>query len=314
MMPPGETGGIIQSKRQVIFMSEKKLMSKKKFSERFGHLGFLGPGMIFLFLVLIYPLAYSLRLSLYRFSLTDATQRWFMGLEQYIGLLTDAPFLQSLYLHLAFIVICVFFQLVIGLLVALFLNRDFYGDRVVRSLLLIPVFILPVVSGLTFRFMYNPQYGAINWLLGLVGFGPIEFLSRGDTAFISIIIQDIWRMWPFMFMIIYSGLQALPREPFEAVKIDGASKFQELFYLTIPMLKPTIVVAIILRTIDVLKVFTEVFVMTGGGPGRATTLLSIHIYRNAFSFFNMGYAAASSYVMVLLAMAISVILIKKVYA
>ncbi len=294
----------------------KTMKGKKKLSSlsrKYNFLGFLSPGILFLGLVLIFPLAYSLWLSLHRYSMTDVAQRYFLGLENFTRLFVDSAFLQSLYLHVMFIIICVALQLIIGLAVALFLNRDFFADKIVRSLLLISVFILPVVSGYAFRFMYNPQYGAINWFLSFFGVGPVEFLSDGNLAFVSIILQDIWRMWPFMFMVIYSGLKALPQEPFQAARIDGASKFQILIYLTLPMLKPTLVVAVILRVIDVLKVFTEVFVMTGGGPGRATTLLSIFIYEHAYSFFNMGYAAAASYVMVLIAVLFSVMLVKRVY-
>lgn len=277
------------------------------------YLLFIGPGLIFLSLILFFPLIFSFVISFFDWQLIQEVERKFVGLSNYLSLFSNPDFWKALWLHITFVVAGISMQLIIGLMVALFLNRKFFGDNIVRALLILPVFVLPVVSGLTFRFMYDPQFGAINWFITSLGFQPIAFLSRPNTALLAIIIQDIWRMWPFMFMIIYAGLSSLPVEPFEAAKLDGAGKLKTFWYITLPLLRPTIMVAIILRVVDALKAFSEIYVMTGGGPGDSTAILSIFIHKHAFRFYNMGYSAAASYVLVLIALIFSSILVRNMF-
>ena len=159
--------------------------------------------------------------------------------------------------------------------------------------------------------MYNPQYGAINWFIQLFGFEAIPFLSRASSAFAAIIIQDVWRMWPFMFMIIYASISTLPEAPYEAAVIAGANKWQIFRHITLPLLKPSIVVAIILRVLNALKAFSEIYVMTNGGPGNSTSILSLFIYKNAFKYYELGYSASASYILVAIALIFSIVLVKK---
>lgn len=279
-----------------------------------SYLLFIAPALLFLSLILFFPLLFSFVISFFDWQLIQEVERRFVGLANYISLFRNIDFWRAVGLHLTFVVVGISCQLIIGLLVALLLNRKFFGDNIVRALLILPVFVLPVVSGLTFRFMYDPQFGAINWIITSLGFDPIAFLSRSSTALLAIIIQDVWRMWPFMFMIIYAGLSSLPVEPYEAAELDGASKFKIFWFITLPLLKPTIIVAIILRVVDALKAFSEIYVMTGGGPGDSTTILSIFIHKHAFRFFNMGYSAAASYVLVIIALIFSTILVRNMFS
>lgn len=271
---------------------------------------FLAPALIILGGILFFPLVYSFVLSFFNWNMTQSGGAEFVFLDNFIELFGNSAFWHSVRLQVLFVVISVFLELIIGLGVAMLLNHNFAGEHVVRALLLLPVFILPVVSGLTFRFMYDPQYGAINWLLGLIGFNPIAFLSDSTFAFVAIIIQDVWRMWPFMFMILYASLSSLPESPYEAAAISGATKWQVFRHVTLPMLKPSIVIAVILRIVNALKAFSEIYVMTNGGPGDATSIMSIFIYKNAFDFYEMGYSAAASYVLVAIALAFSIYLVK----
>lgn len=287
---------------------------KRKFlqlKEKLTPYGFLSPALLILGGVLLFPLIYSLILSFQEWNMASGDPAKFVFLDNYIKIFQSAQFWNSVKLQVMFVGITVTIELIIGLGVALFLNKDFFADNIVRALLLLPAFILPVVSGLAFRFMYNPQYGAINWFIRLFGLDPIPFLSRPGLAFIAIIIQDIWRMWPFMFMILYAGVSTLPKAPFEAAKISGAGRWQTFRYVTLPLLRPSIITAVILRVLNALKAFSEIYVMTNGGPGNATTLMSIFIYKNAFDFYDMGYSAAVSYLLVAVALFFSIYLVRR---
>ncbi len=289
-------------------------LSYHYFSRKFTPMAFIGPALLVMAILLVFPLLFSFKLSFQQWHMIEQASPFWIGLDNYFELLANKQFWNSFGLQLLFVVVAVSFELLIGLLVAVLLNREFPGNKIIRALLLLPIFILPVVSGLTFRFMYNPQYGAINYFLKLIGFNSIAWLSHPETAFAAIIIQDIWRMWPFMFMILFAGLSSLPEEPYEAAIIDGASRWRTFLHITLPLLKPTIMTAIILRTVDALKAFSEIFVMTSGGPGNATTLLSVHIYKSAFKFWELGYSAASSYMLVFIAMIFTVLLVRNMFS
>ena len=286
----------------------RKLLQLK---EKLLPYGFLSPTLLILGGVLLFPLIYSLFLSFHQWDMASGQAAEFVFLENYIELFKSIEFWNSVKLQLLFVVISVTIELIIGLAVALFLNKNFFGDKIVRALLLLPAFILPVVSGLAFRFMYNPQYGAINWFIKLIGLDPIPFLSKPKLAFVAIIVQDVWRMWPFMFMILYASVSTLPKAPFEAAIIGGANKWQIFRYVTLPLLKPSIITAIILRVLNALKAFSEIYVMTNGGPGNSTTVMSIYIYKNAFKFYDFGYSAGISYILVAIALIFSVFLVRK---
>lgn len=278
---------------------------------KFTAYGFLAPALIVLGGVLLFPLIYSFFLSFHEWNMASGDASKFVFLDNYIKLFKSSKFWNSVRLQVMFVGVSVIIELIIGLSVALFLNKNFFADNIVRALLLLPTFILPVVSGLTFRFMYNPQYGAINWVIQLIGLDPVPFLSKPYLAFIAIIIQDVWRMWPFMFMILYASVSTLPRSPYEAAEISGANHWEIFRYITLPLLKPSIIIAVILRVINALKAFSEIYVMTNGGPGNATTIMSIFIYKNAFDFYDIGYSAGASYILVIIALIFSIYLVKR---
>jgi multiple sugar transport system permease protein len=273
---------------------------------------FLTPAFVVVFAVLIFPIFFSLYVSFFKWPLSSGMgAREFVGFANYAELARDPDFWNSLKLQLGFIFIAIPIELFLGFAVALLLNRDFFGARFVRSLLLLPVFFLPVLSGMTWRFMLQPRYGALNNLLISLGFPEITWLGDPFYAYTAIIVQDVWRMWPFMFMLLYAGLTAIPGELIEAAEIDGAGFFRRLKLVIIPLLMPTILTSLLLRIIDALRVFSEVYVMTEGGPGTSTMLFSLYTHRQAFGYMKVGMASAMAIFLLVLSIVFAVTLVRK---
>ncbi|MGC8821174.1 MAG: carbohydrate ABC transporter permease [Fervidobacterium sp.] len=271
---------------------------------------FVLPALILIFAILVYPVFYAIYMSTFDWNLFNKEGRRFVLFDNYKNLFKDNEFIHSLWLQLGFIVIALPIETIIGFSVALLLNREggFYSTA--RALLLLPVFILPVISGLTWRMMLQPEYGMISFLLEKMGYGMKAWLAEPKFAYGMVIVQDIWRMWPFMFMFIYAGLSGLPKEALEAAQIDGAGFWSKVFKIILPYLRPTIATAFLLRLIDALRIFSEVYVMTGGGPGNSTLLLSLYINKHAFEFFNIGYAAAMGVVLLIIALFIAFFVVR----
>lgn len=273
---------------------------------------FLAPAIIIVFAVLIFPILFSLVVSTYNWPLSEgAGIRRFVGFGNYIALTQDSEFWNSLKLQLGFIFIAIPIELLFGFAAALLLNREFFGARIVRSLLLLPVFFLPILSGMTWRFMLQPRYGPLNNLLIKLGAPEISWLGNPTTAYIAIIVQDVWRMWPFMFMLLYAGLTAIPQELLEAAEIDGAGFWKKLWSVIIPLLMPTILTSVLLRIIDALRVFSEVYVMTEGGPGSATMLFSLYTQRQAFGYQKVGMASAMAIFLLIISIVFALTLVRK---
>ncbi len=180
-----------------------------------------------------------------------------------------------------------------------------------RALILLPVFFLPVVSGMTWRFMLQPRYGALNNFLLAMGAPEITWLGHPSFAYAAIIVQDIWRMWPFVFMLLYAGLAGIPTDVLEAAEIDGATFWKRLFRVILPLMYPTILTALLLRIIDALRIFSEVYVMTEGGPGMATTLFSLYTHRQAFGYMKVGMSSAMAMFLLFISIVFAVTLVRK---
>lgn len=276
----------------------------------FKHWIFILPALILVISILVYPIFYSIYMSAYDWNLFHSDAKKFLGFGNYLSLFKDREFLHSLWLQLGFIVIALPIETIIGFFVAILLNRDGKFYDVVRALLLLPVFVLPVISGLTWRMLLQPEYGMISFILEKLGFGVKAWLAEPNFAYSMVIIQDIWRMWPFMFMFIYAGLSGMPKEYIEAAQIDGAGLWKKITKIVIPYLRPTVATALLLRLIDALRIFSEVYVMTGGGPGNSTLLLSLYINKQAFEFFNIGYAAAMGVILLIVALIIAFFIVR----
>lgn len=258
----------------------------------------LGPSVFILALISLYPFFFSIYLSTTNASLSNI--KGFIGFSNYIELFKDPRFYNSLKLCLIFIIGATIIQLFIGFLLALLLNRDSLISKLSRLLLVIPMMVTPIVVGITWRFLYDADYGLINYILGLIGIHNVPWLINPNIALLTLILIDSWQWTPFMMLTILAGLRSLPIEPYEAASIDGASKFQGFRYITLPLLIPVVLVALLIRTIDAFKAFDIFFATTLGGPGTATEILSLFIYKTGFRYSHMGSAAALSIIMLII--------------
>ncbi|MBU0927711.1 MAG: sugar ABC transporter permease [Spirochaetes bacterium] len=273
---------------------------------------FLLPALLIVFAVLIFPIVFSFVVSMFDWPLSaGGGARVFVGVDNYKALVRDLEFWNSLKLQLGFIFIAIPLEILLGLAAALLLNREFQGGKVVRALILLPVFFLPVVSGMTWRFMLQPRYGALNNFLLALGAPEITWLGHPTFAYAAVIVQDIWRMWPFVFMLLYAGLAGIPTDVLEAAEIDGATFWKRLLRVILPLMYPTILTALLLRIIDALRIFSEVYVMTEGGPGMATTLFSLYTHRQAFGYMKVGMSSAMAIFLLVISIAFAVTLVRK---
>ena len=250
----------------------------------------LAPAVLIVLAVLVYPLWDGLRASLMFYRYGKPID--FVGLDNYIQLWTDAQFLNSLWVTVRFVFFAVAFETILGLALALFCLREFYGIRVLRTILIIPMVITPVVVAIVFRLIYASDAGMLTSFSEAMGYGQVQILGDPLKAFIGLVALDVWEWTPLMFLILLAGLQSLPQEPFEAARVDGAGAWRVFADLILPMMRPILAIAIVLRTIDAFGTFDQVFVLTRGGPGEATRLVSIFGYDTLFKFQQVGYAAA----------------------
>jgi multiple sugar transport system permease protein len=274
---------------------------------------FLAPTVLVLLAITIFPLVYSLALSLHAWTMgARGGWRW-VGLQNFAMILRADPyFWTSVRVTLTYVGAAVGVELLLGLGIALLLNRRPDGrGGLVQTLLILPTMMTPVVVGIVWRLLYNPELGFLNYLLSLVGLPPQNWLGDLDTALAAVVIADIWEWTPFVALVLLAGLRAMPPEPFEAGAIDGASGWQVFRYITWPLLQPTILVAVLIRLMDAFKTFDLVFVLTKGGPGMSTEVLSYYTYRYGFKFFHMGYAAALSYILLLIVVLISQLFVNR---
>lgn len=266
----------------------------------------LVPAVTVLALVLVAPLLYSLGLSLFRYNLLRPALNGFVGLANYVNILSDPAARQSLILTLTFAGVAVCFELMLGTAFALLLNMSFRGNRVVRTLILLPMMVSEVVAGLSWRLLFHAEFGLLNYLLSLVGIGKQIWLGP-ELAFFSVLLVEIWQHTPFVTLIVLAGLQAMPKDIQEAAVVDGASGWQHFKEITLPLLKPILLVALVFRTMFTLRVFTPVWVLTGGGPANKTLVVGVDIYRSAFRYYEFGHAAALSWLLIAVTLAITLV-------
>ncbi len=267
---------------------------------------YIAPSFVVMVVILIYPLGYSLWLSFHRWTLRTFKQGIpFVGLENYQQLFSSPEFWSSLRITFTFVILAILFEFILGMGLALLLNHDLKAKGLIRSFILLPMMCTNVVIGLTWRLLFNYEFGILNYYLNQLGFASVEWLSSPKVALWSVILVDVWNTTSFVALMLLAGLQSLPEEPFEAARIDGANSVQTFLYLTLPLLRQTILVALLWRLIDTFRIFDVVYLLTAGGPARATETVSIYIYRYGFQSFNLGFASAASYVMIVIMLALA---------
>ena len=272
-------------------------MISKRARDRLLMILFLSPAVIIMVVWMGYPLLYSLWSSFYKIDITKSVAPRFVGLRHYLGLIKDPIVHGSFRITLIYTGMAVCFQFVIGFGLALLL----YPTRVKRlatPLFVIPMVIPPVVAAVVWKIMYDLTHGIFNYFLMFLGLNGISWLGDSSVVLISLALVEIWQNTPFVLLVLSAGLASLPTTPYEAAKIDGASPYALFRYLTVPLLKPFILVVLLIRTMLCFRVFDHVYVLTQGGPGRSTTVLGYWAYKVAFGFWHTGEAAALSYIMV----------------
>jgi len=286
----------------------KRLFSAASRRELVFPLLLLTPALAVLLSLSIYPLIYSITISLQRE--TADGLKW--TLANFARLGSDSFFLTAMAHTFVYAAAALVLEFSIGLGLALLLNTQMRGRGFFRATLLVPMMLPTVVVGVVWRLMLNANFGAINGTLKEFGLNTegLTWTASPRLAFLSVIVVDVWQWTPFVFLVLLAGLQAIPQEPYEAALIDGSSRWQTFRYVTLPLLKPAILIALLLRTMDLLRVFDQIFILTEGGPGFATETISLYIYRTAFRFFDFGYAAAMSFVLLALTNVISTIYIR----
>lgn len=271
---------------------------------------FMFPALFVLALVLAVPLLYSLTVSFFDTNLKVKGIGSFVGLGNYINVLQDEYFIGSAFTTVIFTIGVVFFEFILGLIIALLLNNDIKGKNIFFSIIIVPMMITPIAVGLTWRLLLHSNLGIVNYTLSLFGITGKAWLAESSLTLGTVMFIDVWQQIPYMVLIILAGLVTLPVEPYEAAAIDGASRMQVFFQFTIPMMMPTFAVVILLRAITALKTYDLIYVLTKGGPGTTTEVISYHIYQQAFRYLEIGNASAMSYLLLISIVPLAFVFIK----
>ena len=270
---------------------ERGGVSPSAMSDRWFSLLLVVPAMLVILVFALLPLAYALDVSFRFADLTRGRIGDFVGLDNYRTVLHDGAFWSSVWVTLKFTLTAVTLEMVLGIAIAFLIHGATVGKGVIRSLMILPLATSAAVTGLFWRYLYDPQFGLINYFLGLIGLPEPNWLGDYTIALWSVILFDVWQWTPFVALIALAGLQALPKEPFEAAELDGASTFRVLRTLTFPMLKPVLFLVLVLRTIDSVRLYDAVAVLTRGGPGTVTETMTFYLYRTGLKLFRMDYAS-----------------------
>ncbi len=268
----------------------------------------LGPLVFFLLVFTLLPLLNMFFMSFFNVVWKGTGYVYeFIGFQNYLALPTDKFFVPGLKNTVVFAIIGVAIQMVLGFAMAFFVTKIRRGKAVFISLFLIPVLLPPIVIGSVWRLLYGYDFGIINYLLGFLGILPLDWLGSHALAFTSIVIVDVWHWTPFVFLLLLAGLESIPEDVYEAGRVDGVSALQELWYITLPLMIPTLLVTMIFRMITAFKVFDEIYLLTSGGPGTSTEVISFSIYKTFFQADNMGLGSAMSVVSLLLVSSLTIL-------
>jgi multiple sugar transport system permease protein len=280
-------------------------------AHRHAHWLFPAPAVLLVAAIIVFPIAYTVWMSLQEWFASNITSPKFVGLANYQKIAVGDPrFRDALFRTLYFTGVVVAAETVLGVAMALLFNREFWGRGLLRTLAILPMVATPTAIGLVFVMMYHPTLGVANYLLSVIGLAPWKWTYSSQTALYALALVDVWQWTPLIMLIALAGLASLPREPYEAAHIDGATSLQAFWHITLPLLRPALVVAILFRGIDALKTFDIIFIMTQGGPANASETINILLFNQAFSYFNMGYAASMAVALFAVVMGASLILIK----
>lgn len=257
--------------------------------------------------VIVFPWIFTIWMSLHEWQVGGA--RSFAGLSNYGRLATDPRFAQAVGHTLVYTSLAVLLPLVLGTVAALVFQRRFPFRGVLRGIFVMPMMATPVAIALVWTMMFHPQLGVLNYLLSLVGIGPQAWVFHPGSVIPSLVLVETWQWTPLVMLIVLGGLAAIPAEPYESAAIDGATAYQQFRFITLPMIAPFLMVAVIIRTIDALKSFDIIYAITQGGPGTASETINLYLYSVAFAYYDVGYGSAIAVVFFALVVALSLLML-----
>jgi len=266
------------------------------------------PTLLTFLLILGFPILYVLLVSLHDWPISPTIPAHFLGLGNYVAALANPRFWTSFWITAYFTSLAVGGELVFGCAIALLIQREFWGRGLVRVALIMPMAATPVAMSLIWNMMMEPTIGMLNYLLSLVGAPPLLWASDPGSVIPALALIDAWFWTPFMALIIAAGLQTVPDEILESARLDGATPLSLFRFITLPLVRPHVVMALILRVIPALKTFDHIFVITGGGPMRASETLNLYTFLEGFEFFHMGYSSALAVMLTLIILVVSAFL------
>ena len=278
-----------------------------RFIDRRQALVYPAPAVIALFLIVIIPIGYNLYLSSTKWTIGLGQPR-FIGIGNFVDLLSDERVLNGMKVMVYFSGLSLSLEVVLGLLIALYLNREFKGSEIVQAIYIFPFAATPVAVALIWRVMLNPEIGVMNYLLKSVGLPGSLWVSSPQMVIPALVMVDVWKWTPMITLIVLAGLKSLPHEPYEAAQIDGANALQIFRYITLPLIRPVLIAALMLRSLDNLKEFDMIYTITQGGPGIASETLYLYSYTVGFSFFKAGYGSALMVVVFLIVLVFNVVM------
>lgn len=276
-----------------------------RLSDRTLAIAFISPALLLLLFMSIFPLLWALVLSFTDYSVSRNQSANFVGLENYFNILTSTQVHQRALTTLIYVIGAVGLQTVLGFSIAYLISRRVRGRGALTTLFLVPMMLSPVVVGLFWKFMLDAQFGVVNSMLGSIGLPQVEWLTRMPTALFSLILVDTWQWTPFIMLIALAGLTAVPKYLYEAASIDRASEWFRFRYITLPLVWPLLLIAVMFRAIEAFRLFDLVYILTNGGPGVSTETLSFHVYKVAFLGFDTGVASAYGILMVLIVLVLA---------
>lgn len=272
---------------------------------------FLAPAIISLTLLSIYPLVFSIKTSLFSWDLIKpGSQNSFIGLHNYTVILKSSSFWQALWITLKYTFFSVSAALLMGLGLAMLFYQNLVGNWISRTLVISAMVISPVIVGTLWRLMYSPDFGIVNYILGLFGSGQHSFLASKGSVLAALIVVDVWEWSPLIMVILLAALQGIPNTVYEAAVIDGCSSWGKFYHITLPLLRSSILLSLLIRTMDCFRTFDSIYAMTGGGPGTASQNLNILMYNTGFEFFQISKVSAMAILSLIVITTICLIMVK----
>jgi len=268
---------------------------------------FIAPALIVVGAVIIFPWLFTIWMSTFDWKI--GTESHFVGFDNYTALVHNQRFLESVVRTFYFTALAVVAPLILGTLAALIFHRQFPFRGILRGVFIMPMMATPVAVALVWTMMFHPQQGVLNYLLSLVGLPPSLWVYSPTWVIPSLVMVEVWHWTPLVMLIVLGGLAALPTEPYESAKLDGATEWQLFRYITLPLVAPFLLVAGVIRTIDALKAFDTIYVITSGGPGTASETINLYLYLQAFAFYNIGNASAVVVIFFVIVMMLALLLL-----